>query len=348
MRQFKLSGGRNDHIPLFFICLLCFITVSFSKQSWAEMNSKTNQVAFDAHAVLPGNQQSEVSYYDLKVEPGAKQDLVLKLHNTSTNQIKVVVEANNAVTNQNGVIDYSQHGVKLIGGPTFEELISADQTVTLAPEEEREVKFQLTIPPEGFEGTILGGFYCYEDTTGQASPQTGFSIKNKFAYTIGVKLSCSTDRIQPHLALTKVTPGLENGYLTVFAQLENLEPVLLSKLDLHATVTKKGQTEVLKEVTKKISFAPRTHFRLPISWNNEPLKKGEYILTLHLKNAAGKKWRFRKTFEIKGADEKLNKKAVEVKALPDRSNWIYLVILLFLGIIIILIGYIYKLKHSRR
>lgn len=87
---------------------------------------------------------------------------------------------------------------------------------------------------------------------------------------------------------------------------------------------------------------------MPISWNNEPLKKGKYELTMHLKNDAGKKWLFRKEFEIKGTDEKLNKQAVEVKDTKDYSWLLYLIGIVFLGIILGLIVYIYKLKSKDR
>ena len=116
---------------------------------------------------------------------------------------------------------------------------------------------------------------------------------------------------------------------------------------MHATVTKKGEKDVLKVLDKKVSFAPRTKFCMPISWDNEPLKKGKYELTIHVKNDAGKKWLFRKDFEIKGTDEKLNKQAVEVKEEQTHNAPFVLISLVFLGIILGLIAYIYKLKRNK-
>lgn len=348
MRQRKELGGWGKKFPLFFIYVICMIMVVFPAKVFAASDEKKNNISFDAQAVLPDNQQSDASYYDLKVQPGATQELILKLRNTSADQVKVKIEANNAITNQNGSIDYSQHGAKLIGGPSFEDLISEPQTVVLQPKEDQDVHFQLKIPAEGFDGIVLGGFYCYEDTKGEEQKGKGFSLKNKFAYTIGAKLSCSDKKIEPRLALKKVTPGLDNGYLTVFAEMENTQPVLMSKLNMHATVTKKGQKEILKVLDKKISFAPRTNFRLPISWNNEPLKKGKYELTMHLKDDTGEKWVFRKDFEIKGLDEKLNEQAVEVKETHNYSWLLYLMGIISLAIILGLIVYIYKLKSKNR
>ena len=346
MRQPKNQGGWGIAFSIFFLFSVFFLVATFPLNGFAEADSKTNsKVSFDAQAVLPENQQSEASYYDLKVAPGSSQKLVLKLRNTSTKDIKVNVEANNGVTNQNGAIDYSKHGEKLLGGPSFEELISKSQKIALKPEEEKEVVFELEIPEKGFDGTVLGGFYCYEDTEGKEEQAKGFTLNNKFAYTIGAKLICSSKEVQPKFALTKVTPGLDNGYLTVFADLENSQPVLMSKLAMHATVTKKGQKEVLKEMDKKISFAPRTKFSLPISWNNEPLKKGIYELNIDLKNEQGKTWQLKKEFEIKGKDEELNTKAVEVK--EQNHTMIYLIAALFLVIILVLVGYIFNLKRKQ-
>ena len=309
-------------------------------------HAESNKVSFDAEAVLPENQQSDVSYYDLKVNPGEKQDLVLKLHNTSSNQIKVIIAANNAYTNKNGAIDYSKSGVKLLGSPSFEEMISGSQTILLAPAEEKEVVFHLKIPETGFDGTILGGFYCYEDKSNNEEKKEGFSLRNKFAYTLGVKLTCTDKEINPKFTLDKVTPGLENGYLAIFATLSNVEPVIKSQMDVHAVVTKKGEEKPIKEFQKKVSFAPRTRFELPLSWNNEPLKKGKYELAMDLKDEQGKKWQLKKSFEINGTDEKLNKQAVKVNNNTESNPLIYWLLGLTAIIIFSLIWYITKLRRQ--
>jgi cbb3-type cytochrome oxidase subunit 3 len=344
MRQHNSKQRRRrEKTLLFFISMICLFLVGFPARTFAE----SNKVSFDAQAVLPENQQSDASYYDLKVQPGETQNLVLKLHNNRSEPTTVIIEANNARTNLNGVIDYSKHGQKIIGGPSFEEMISDPQTVTLKPEEDREVVFQLKIPDKGFDGTVLGGFYCYEDTRGKEEKSEGFSLKNKFAYTIGAKLNCSDKEIQPKFALTNVTPGLENGYLTIFADLENPQPLLMSKLAMYAVVTKKGEKKALREFDKKISFAPRTKFKLPINWDNEPLKKGKYELNMVLKNDKGQTWTLKKDFEIRGEDEKLNKKAVEVKETDENHLFVYSLLILCLVIIIGLIWYIYRLKNKK-
>ena len=330
--------------PIFFSSLFLLILLYFSASSFADQN----KVSFDAEAILPENQISEASYFDLKVQAGIQQKLTIQLTNTSNRQVNVKVEANNAVTNSNGAVDYSKHGEKLLGSPTFEEIASKPQTITLKPQEIRQATFQLDIPKQGFDGTILGGFYGYEETKEKEEKNDGFSLANKFAYTIGAQLSCSDKKIDPEFALSKVKSGLQNGYLTLFATLENKQPVLMSQMQMEAEITKKGKDGVLHQLSKKISMAPRSKFELPISWENKPLKKGFYELTIHLKDALGKKWTLVKAFEIKGDDEKLNKEAVHVEKEDEPTNTMMYFFLAFCLIVIIcLVWYISKLKREK-
>ena len=106
MRRFDFMREQSRYSPLF----LLVSSASLFFVSPLNVHAESNKVSFDAEAVLPENQQSDAGYYDLQVKPGEKQNLILKVRNTSSNQIKVIVEANNALTNKNGAIDYSNHG----------------------------------------------------------------------------------------------------------------------------------------------------------------------------------------------------------------------------------------------
>lgn len=328
-------------LPILFVSL--YILFSSAVPAAAQ----ENEAAFNAEAILPANQQTDKSYYDLKVTPGTSQMLEMRLKNTSPKKVRVQIEGNNAITNQNGALDYSQHGQKMLTNPSFESMISSPQIITLEPGEEKIAAFQLTVPEQGFDGTVLGGFYCYQVEDKQDQQTAGFSLTNRFAYTIGVQLNCSDKKIDPILELSKVTPGLDNGHLTVFATLSNLQPVLLSQLQLTAKVTKKGDKDVLHQVTKKISLAPATQFQLPVSWENEPLKPGKYELTLLLTAASGQKWTLKKEFQLTQKDKQLNQQAVELKKEPSFILYYGVIILSFI-IIAGLIVYIRKLQRKQR
>ncbi|BCA85210.1 cell surface protein [Enterococcus saigonensis] len=328
--------------PIFFLSFITIIWFTFP----SKVIASKNYVSFQAEAILPDNQQSQASYYDLKVVAGSKQALQLRLKNTSEKTVTVKIEANNGCTNKNGALDYSDPNQKLLGGPTFKDMISPSQVVTLKKGETKKISFQLTIPKKGFNGTILGGFYLYEIEKKNDEKKDGLQLTNKFAYTIGVKLIENEVNIAPQLLLAKVKPGLDNGYLTLFATLENPKAVLLSRLDMDAYVTKKNQKDKIQEVIKKVSFAPRCTFNLPLSWKNTPLKSGNYTLTVLLQDSSGKKWKLAKDFKIDQKDETLNKKAVRVPK-EKRSVWLYGIIAICLIVIFILLAYILKLRQKK-
>jgi len=75
MLQHNVRKGWGRSFPLFFVGIVFFALFYLSTNIFAD----SNKVSFDAQAILPDNQQSEASYYDLKVTPGATQDLSLKL-----------------------------------------------------------------------------------------------------------------------------------------------------------------------------------------------------------------------------------------------------------------------------
>ncbi|MDO7485253.1 DUF916 domain-containing protein [Peribacillus frigoritolerans] len=78
-----------------------------------------NEVAFagtmeySVKANIPKNQINEkLTYFDLKMAPGSKQTISLSVKNTSSEEKRIMIEPNTAITNQNGVIDYSKSGHK--------------------------------------------------------------------------------------------------------------------------------------------------------------------------------------------------------------------------------------------
>ena len=93
-------------------------------------------------------------------------------------------------------------------------------------------------------------------------------------------------------------------------------------------------------------MARRSQFELPISWNDEALKKGLYELTIQLEDQNSKKWTLKKAFEIKGEDEKLNEEAVKITR-PASNILLYFVIGSCILIILALFIYILKLRQNK-
>lgn len=330
-------------VPLLLILLL-LITV--------KSEVLADGITYGVKANIPENQiDKKVTYFDLLVKPGDTQSISLTLTNSGPEEIILGIKTNTAATNKNGVIDYSKsEGDKDSSlEVNFSDIIAGPEEVTLAPNESKDVTFEISIPKEEFQGTVLGGFYIYKigGETEQEQEQN-VQIKNEYSYVIAVKLTESEEKILPELVLNDVKPGLENYRTAVTANIQNIKPTIIDKLHIKAVVTEKGKETVIHQMVKDdMNMAPNSSFDFPISWDNKPLMPGTYTLKLESTSSEGE-WKFEKDFKIDGeVSKELNTEAVE---LEKDNHWIYIVIgvlgLLLVSFIVVLLYKMNKLKSK--
>ncbi|MED3687101.1 DUF916 and DUF3324 domain-containing protein [Bacillus thuringiensis] len=329
-------------IVLFTVCILGLFVV---KVEAADMK-------YSIEANIPENQlDKNLTYFDLKMEPGKKQTISLKLKNHSDKIANFSIEPHTAATNRNGVIDYSKKLEKKDSSMkySFEELITGETKHTLQPNEEKNVEFTIQMPEESYDGIILGGFYIHKEVdTAAKEKEKSVQIKNDYSYVIGVKLSETLKELEPRLQLNEVKPNLENYRTVVTANLQNTKSVIVSGLNVDAKVYKKGSNSVLHETNKEgMSMAPNSNFDFAINWDNQELKPGKYHLKLAAKDKMDRTWEFEKDFEIKGKESKsLNKEAVELK---DDNTKLYIIIgacVLLISILLVVLVIIMKKKNK--
>ena len=86
-----------------FICSTLFISTKVDAAS----------MGYSVKANIPENQiDKDKSYFDLKMKPNEEQAITLTVSNSSEEKIELNIVPNNAKTNQNGVIDYSEENLK--------------------------------------------------------------------------------------------------------------------------------------------------------------------------------------------------------------------------------------------
>ncbi|EUJ28483.1 hypothetical protein MFLO_12076 [Listeria floridensis FSL S10-1187] len=279
------------------------------------LNGEASDMKYSVKANIPENQVDKTkTYFDLRVKPGAVQTISLTLQNNAAEEAVIEVEPNRATTNRNGVINYGKSIDKKDKTlkADFEEMVSKKQEVVLKPNEEKQVKFTLTMPKEAFKGTVLGGFYVHKkESDKEAKQEKDVQIKNDYSYIIGVKLTESDEKVEPNLQLGQVKPGLQNYHTIVSANLENTAATIISGMTVESKVYKKGKTKVLHEAkVENQMMAPNSNYDLPISWNDQVLEPGKYTLELKAQDMDGHKWKFTKDFEIRNHDKKYNDEAV--------------------------------------
>ncbi|MEF9938067.1 DUF916 and DUF3324 domain-containing protein [Carnobacterium sp.] len=317
------------------ILVVCLIGL----QHMPMIGEAAETMAYSVKANIPENQINKtLTYFDLKMEPNQRQEITLTVSNSSDEKATILISPNVAMTNQNGVIDYSKADEtvdKTLKNPVT-SIISKAQEVTLEPKETKEVPFTIQMPEKEFDGLILGGFYISkkEDDSNTKDKEKDVQIKNKYSYVIGLQLRENTNEVKPVMELNDIKPTLLNYRTAVTANLQNTEATIMKDLTINAKVMKKGSGKVLHETKKEgLSMAPNSNFDFPINWDNQSLDAGTYTLQL-VAQSGEDKWEFEKEFKISAKDSTdLNKEAVELE--KTEPNWI-LIISVVVGLVLVL------------
>ncbi|EGP5665645.1 DUF916 and DUF3324 domain-containing protein [Enterococcus faecium] len=298
----------------------------------------SNESAYSVSANIPDFQKNKnVSYFDLQLGPDQKEEISIHLANSAKEKATFSVDVNNAATNSNGVIDYGQTDLKKDSSAKYvlNQLVTPkNQEIELQAGESKDVTFQVHMPKNRFKGIILGGIHISKKDN-VSEKVDGTAIRNKYAYVIGVKLQNDTDAVTPDLKLNSAKAGLQNSYTTVFANVQNPTPGIISKVKFDAKITKKGSKDVLYETKKEnMSIAPNTNFDFPISLNKEKIEAGDYTVTIDASEGnTDKTWHLATDFTIQSEKaKKINQEAVtEDKGIP------YLTAIITVGILLLLI-----------
>ncbi len=133
------------------------------------------------------------------------------------------------------------------------------------------------MPAKKFHCTLLGGFNIVREGQPTVKKQKNrVTLRNQFAYVIGLKVTESDAIIAPNLKLNHIKAGLVNYRTAITANLQNTKAVMIRGLKVDAVVTKLGSDQVLHRTVKSdIAMAPNSNFEYAINWDNEALKPGK-------------------------------------------------------------------------
>lgn len=328
-----------------FFSIICFGILCFSP-----IACQAQGAGFALAPILPENQIGDATYFDLLVHPGQKQDLEIKVVNLEENSKKVKISPNSAFTNKNGVIEYSNYEVEKddTAKYTIKELISEPQEVELQPKEEKNIKFQLSVPEEPFEGMVLGGLEAKEvgeENETKADGKTALNIKNEYALVLGVAVREQEEvEIKPELRLKKVFPVLEAGNATIATRIQNTQPVAFGNMKVDAKVYREGEEGIYRErKAEDQTMAPNSSYDFMIPIKDETLKAGDYRVKV-VAEAGDQKWEMEDTFTVKADEARKINEQTEVGQKEKKNTW--LIALCGLGGLILLIS-VYLLGKKR-
>lgn len=330
-------------MTLFLIVPLLASTLLFP------VHSNASEMNFSVSANIPENQIDKTkSYFHLKLAPGKEQTVDVTLTNETDQELTVLTSVNTAVTNDNGIVDYSQENPKLDKTLKYpiSELTESAGEVVLPANSSKNYPIKISMPNEAFDGTILGGIYFKEKAPEKKESQSkDIQIENQYAYVIGMMLTQNDTQVKPDLTLNAITPTQINYRNVVTANLQNTEATILKDLDVEAQIYKGDGTKVLHEAFKQnMRMAPNSNFNFPISWGTQEFEPGKYRLDM-IATSGEKIWQWSEYFTIDGktADD-LNKTALDIE---KDYTWLYIIGVSILALLILLLVFLLG-RRSRK
>lgn len=326
-----------------YLFVLLFIPILLLSLSHLAFASELN---FSVSAVIPDNQvDKNQTYFDLHMEPNQKQTIEITMRNDTKEPVTVEVDVNTAMTNNNGVIDYSQADFER--DPTLKvditDLVDYEEEITVEANSSITYPIQVKMPAEEVSGILLGGIHFNEKKEEKPKEEKA-QIENKFAYVIGLKMGMNEPEVEPSLELNEVKATQINYRNAVTANLQNTEPTIVSPLEVEAKVFKeKGKNALFASQNDDIGMAPNSNFDYAINWDNKEFKPGTYRLELTAINEE-EKWEWEKFFTIEDDEAKeLNKEAVELE-----KDYIMWYIIGGIILLLILLGFVYWLGTRKK
>lgn len=323
-----------------------------------------------AVTTTPPNSQIDknITYFDIKLDPEQREELSVDLRNDTDNEVKIGISLKSATTNSNVVVEYGENLIEKDDSLMIdlEDHVTYPETVTLAPNSNETIVFQVTMPKTAFDGVLAGGITFKEISENEQNEnnEQGLSIKNEYSYVVALLMRQTENEVAPNLVLHEVEPGQINARNVILATLQNDQKTYINQVNIQTKITKKGSDAVLYEENKeRLQIAPNTRFAFPTSLNGAALEPGDYriIATIfanedeegefirETENEPIKYknyWELEKEFTIdRQVARELNAKDVTI---PEDHTWIYLLIgvLLLVLVVSLILWLIWRKKKN--
>lgn len=301
---------------LLTVVIFFSLSLTISNTTYAEETSEESAGGYTIEGIPNSHQiDPDSGYFDLYEVPGEKDQLKLKILNQSNQEKEMSIKVTNGNTNSNGLIDYTgelkDHPSLKI--PLNSILKTADDTVIVKPNSEKEVTLNLTMPENQFEGIILGGIQV-SDITQPSNSSNTTSINNKYVYTLGVVLK-NDPKVETFKNISIVLENIQSelfyGKKVVQVNLLNENPYILGKATVQGTITDEKTKKIVQEQkNENVSIAPNSIYPFQFDWKKEEIKPGNYLFRGVVKTKDNK-WEFSKKFTVtRKQANNMNKKTV--------------------------------------
>lgn len=287
------------------------------------------------------------STWELNTKPGKVLHGAVSVQNTSNESAKYTVSFEQARTNSQMNIMYSNGGTNKSLDPNMKlsKIAKVDgkdsATITVPANSTTALPVTLTMPAKEFDGYILGSVVVTKQVPKGYKVKDGFT--NQFMYTKTVQITESI--VNPTAVLTNTKKGgvkVVAGQQEFQLRIKNNEPSYIGNMKMSAKITyKKTGDVVLTDKQTGRSVAPNSSFtyRLP---SERVMRAGKYHYVVTMTNEKTKKsCTFINDFVVSQASATSVGIGRSIAFIP---TWIWQLLALFL----VLIGFLFFLLWKRR
>ncbi|MBP1046524.1 DUF916 and DUF3324 domain-containing protein [Enterococcus sp. BWM-S5] len=341
-------------MSLYIVGLGCIAAPTYAEETTGQEESGAGPLGFNYKVIQPENQQNtQVGYFDLRMEPGQNQTVQIELSNDSDADTEVMVSLNGIKTNGNGVLEYGPSAIDNDKSLKYDfvDIVQGPESVIVPTMGTAIVDLVISMPEASYDGMISGGIQLKKKVDEEArEKETG--VINEYAFMIGMVLTETDTVVEPELELNSVYAGLNNYRNSVFVNFSNVEAAYLNDLTVEVQIMGKDSDTVIYD-TKKASMriGPNNMIDFPVSMNGEKMVPGDYRAKI-LAVSGERKWEWEQEFTI--SDEEADKyNTQDVELIQEQGiNWLLVGIvvggmLLVVLIIFIVVRIANKKKHKK-
>lgn len=333
--------NKRNIVLILFILLFSFGMLSG--------NVRAESVGFTVKANIPENQiDKKQTYFDLKMEKGQKQELVVNITNNSNEKLIVSIKTISASTSKYGLIDYQTPGIRDITliNPFSEIAIPEKDKLEIEANSSIDAVINLEMPEEEYDGIILGGILISKEVedSDEGAENKGVEIKNTYSYVIGVKLTETDVKVEADFEALKALVNLDNSYITIENHIRNKEAAMIKDVNLTIDIYN-SSNKLVKSESNVIEMAPNSLMKYSFRLEDK-IKPGNYESRITMEKN-GKEWNFTLPFEVEDSEAKeLNEVSLDEK--EEFPLWGILIIGINIILIVLIIYLLYKLKNKKQ
>jgi len=307
--------------------------------------STANEIGYHIYSIAPENQiNNDNSFFDLRMKPNQEQTIEFVIANTSDIDQTYTIELNQAYTNNQGYIDYSENKnspSNINKQFSIEQIAKIQKNVTVHKQSTTKIPINLKMPSEQYDGEILAGIRVIKQPENHDSK----SIVNEYGYILGLRLTETDKELQRLIQLNNIKPEVSFGKTSVVITLQN--PIMESygNLNYEVKIQNKEKPDIIKQKSfTGLQMAPNSLYNFSVDWDGERIVAGDYRMNLRITDKKSNKWEFTKDFKIQTQEaNKVNKVVIRDTSIMGNK----LIIILSL-IIILIFTIVYYAWYKRK